>query len=253
MDSDKQIEFLRYDDRARASLEEDTHKVGITAGAGSLAIPLVYRAPYSYYEQCISQHITQHHDVLELCSGTGLHTYMLTQTGARIVASDISSRSLTVLAQRIKGVTTQVADIEALPFKSNSFDVVAIAGSLSYGEPKLVDAEVRRVLRPGGIFICVDSLNHNPIYRFNRWFHYLRGARTKSTLLRMPTIERIQSISEGFNSVDIRFFGSVSYLMPVYTFITGQNRAAKLSDAVDRMVNVCRSAFKFVLVARERL
>jgi len=151
------------------------------------------------------------------------------------------------------GVKICVADMESLPFEANSFDVIAIAGSLSYGEPDLVDAEVRRVLRPGGIFICVDSLNHNPIYRFNRWFHFLRGRRTKSTLLRMPTIDRIQSLASGFKNADVRYFGAVSYLMPILARIIGQSKAAKVSDAVDQMVNVRWSAFKFVLVAHGRL
>ena len=65
--------------------------------------------------------------------------------------------------------------MEDLPFSNNSFDVVASAGSLSYGSKKIVDKEILRILRPNGIFICVDSLNNNPIYRFNRFQNYLRG------------------------------------------------------------------------------
>lgn len=253
MSNDKKTEYLRYDARAQCLLVAGTSKVETTLVPGSLAVPPVYRAPYSYYEQCIYQYICKEDDILELCSGTGLHTYVLAQTGARVVASDISSHSLEVLSQRIGGVATRVADIESLPFEASSFDAVAIAGSLSYGDPDLVDAEIRRVLRPGGIFLCVDSLNHNPIFKFNRWVHYRRGVRTKSTLLRMPTMDRIQSISQGFKSAEIRFFGAVSYLMPVLARIIGQNHAANVSDAIDRFVHLRRAAFKFVLVAHGRL
>ena len=143
--------------------------------------------------------------------------------------------------------------MECLPFEDNSFDVVASAGSLSYGNPDLVDAEIRRVLRPGGMFLCVDSLNHNPIYRFNRWVHYLKGDRTKSTMLHMPTMERIQSIARGFKNADVRYFGAVSYFMPILARIIGQSQAAGVSDAVDRLVNVRRAAFKFVLAANGHL
>lgn len=253
MSSDKKIEHLRYDKRAQSILATGAVRVESAPVFGSLAIQTTYRAPYLYYEQCIRRHITENHDVLELGSGTGLHTYALVQTGARVVASDISSHVLEVLSQRIGGVTTQVADIESLPFGDQSFDVVSSAGSLSYGKPDLVDAEVRRVLRTDGTFICVDSLNHNPIYRFNRLLHYMSGDRTKSTLRRMPTLERIQSISRGFKSAEVRFFGAVSYLMPVLALIIGQSRAANVSDAVDRLVRVRRAAFKFVLVTRGRL
>lgn len=255
MNNDKQAEYLRYDARAQSLLAAGCTASGAGPAPGSLAIPPVFRAPYIHYEQCIRRYISQDHDVLELGSGTGLHTYALTQTGARVMASDISIHSLEVLAQRIGGeiVKTRVADMETLPFETGSFDVVATAGSLSYGDPDLVDAEVRRVLRPGGIFICVDSLNHNPVYRFNRWFQYLRGVRTKSTLLRMPTRERIQAVSKSFKSAEVCYFGAVSYLMPVLARIIGQRHAAEVSDAVDRFVHVRRTAFKFVLVACGRL
>ena len=116
-----------------------------------------------------------------------------------------------------------------------------------------MDAEVRRVLRPGGTFICVDSLNHNPIYRLNRWVHYIMGERTKSTIVHMPTLKRIHAISKGFKSVEVRYFGSISYLMPILARVIGQVYAAKVSNAVDKFVNCRRSAFKFVLTARDRL
>jgi ubiquinone/menaquinone biosynthesis C-methylase UbiE len=253
MNNDKRIECLRYDQRAQSLLANKTIKDEMGLPLGSKILPPIYRAPYLHYEQCIRRCVTQEHDVLEIGSGTGLHTYVLAQTGAKVVASDISNYSLEVLSNRIGGVKTQVADIEALPFTDNSFDVVCCAGSLSYGNPDQVDAEIRRVLRPGGVFICVDSLNHNPIYRFNRWLHYLRGGRTKSTLLRMPTTKRIQSISRGFQRIDVHYFGAISYLMPVLARIIGQDSSAKVSDFVDRLVHVRRTAFKFVLVARGRL
>ena len=170
-----------------------------------------------------------------------------------MVAIDISHHALEVLRHGIKGkekgLTTLASDMEALPFRNRSFDVVVCAGSLSYGEPALVDKEIKRVLKPAGVLICVDSLNHNPLYRLNRWIHYLRGSRTKSTLLRMPTIERIQSLSKGFETAHVRYFGAISYLTPGLCLIMGQGRAARLMDAVDRILKVRKSAFKFVLVA----
>jgi SAM-dependent methyltransferase len=135
--TDKQTERLRYDARAQSLLTVGCTVSRSGPAPGSLAIPPIFRAPYTYYEQCIRRFISQDHDVLELGSGTGLHTYVLTQTGARVMASDISIHSLEVLAQRIGAgiVKTRVADIESLPFETGSFDVVAAAGSLSYGNP----------------------------------------------------------------------------------------------------------------------
>lgn len=253
MNNDKKTECLRYDKRAQSILAEGYDQFESVTNFGSLVTPPIYRSPYLYYEKCINKYINREVDVLELGSGTGMYTYALKQTGAHVIACDISRHSLEVLSKRIRGVLTTVADMEQLPFEKQSFDVVTSAGSLSYGEPELVDAEIWRVLRPGGIFICVDSLNHNPVYRLNRWLHYIKGERTKSTLLRMPTLSRIQTISKGFENTDIHFFGTASFMMPILARIIGQKSASKVSDAVDRIIRVRNSAFKFVLVARGRL
>ena len=250
MSRDKQVEFQRYDQRAQSLLATG---FAASAGedAGALAVPPPYRAPYVCYESYIRRLVRADQEVLELGAGTGLHTGSLAGTGARVVATDISSHSLQVIAKRIKGrVTTAVADMESLPFEENSFDVVASAGSLSYGNPLLVDVEVHRVLKLGGVFLCVDSLAHNPMYRLNRWINCKRGQRTKSTLSYMPTEERIASIAGGFHEVSVHYFGAISFLMPVLGKVVGRLRAAQFSDAVDRLVQTRRSAFKFVLIAQ---
>jgi ubiquinone/menaquinone biosynthesis C-methylase UbiE len=252
MEQDKLIERSRYDRRAH------TQMMGVELVTevpfGSQAMPGYLRTPYIFYEQKIAKLIRPNQRVLELGAGAGLHTRALLQTGANVTASDISPNSLSLLEQRFHNTTgnlkTEVADMESLPFEASSFDVIASAGSLSYGDPYLVDAEIRRVLRPGGMLICVDSLNHNPVYRANRWLHYLRGNRSKSTLKRMPDLARIRSLGEGFSSVDVRFFGAMSFAMPGIARLFGENTARAASDRIDQLVGVRRSAFKFVLVAQ---
>jgi ubiquinone/menaquinone biosynthesis C-methylase UbiE len=145
---------------------------------------------------------------------------------------------------------TEVADMENLPFDDSSFDVITCAGSLSYGDPYLVDAEIRRVLRPGGMLICVDSLNHNPVYRVNRWFHYLRGNRSKSTLKRMPNLARIRALGDGFAIMNVSYFGALSFAMPVVSRLLGEDAAQAASERIDQLLHVRRLAFKFVLVAQ---
>ena len=71
--------------------------------------------------------------------------------------------------------------MENLPYEKNTFDVVCCAGSLSYGNNLLVLNEINGVLKSDGYFISVDNLNENPIYKLNRYIHYIRGNRTLST------------------------------------------------------------------------
>ena len=158
MDNDKQVELNRYD--TSAQLQLDALKSELPVGKfGSSAMVQYLRTPYIYYEKCVRELVGSRDQVLELGSGSGLYTWALVQTGAQVTATDISPNSLRLLHQRIVNiggsVKTQVADIEALPFADDSFDVVTCAGSLSYGEPAIVDSEIKRVLRPGGFFVCV--------------------------------------------------------------------------------------------------
>jgi ubiquinone/menaquinone biosynthesis C-methylase UbiE len=250
---DKAEELRRYEEGARQALETamPTQELGAAGVAPEL------RTPYVYYEQRIQELVSPDDRVLELGAGSGMHTSVLVRTGAHVTASDISPSALELLHRRLASIAperlvTRVADMEELPFESGSFDVVACAGSLSYGEPSLVDAEVRRVIREGGTFVCVDSLNHNPVYRLNRWLHYTRGERTRSTLLRMPDASRIEAIARHFRDVEVRYFGALTWTMPLLSRLFGSSRAAQFSDAVDDLINVRSSAFKFVLVAQGR-
>jgi len=250
MIDDKLTEQVRYDRRA-ALLRGDLMRGDILAGAA--AVPGYLRAPYNYYESCIRDHMGPGKSILEIGSGTGEFTVAALATGATVTATDISERSLESLAIRCQSVLGRLtllrADMEALPFDREIFDSVISAGSLSYGDIRLVLEEIYRVTKPGGCFICVDSLNHNPIYRVNRYIHFLRGKRTASTLRRMPKIGSIEAYRQRFGNCKVRYFGAVSWATPVVSKVVGDDSAATLSDRIDRWIGVRRSAFKFVMIA----
>lgn len=254
---DKAVERARYEAVARELLSGGHDGGVVLPASGSGSVRAIYRSPYVCWERHVREVIRPGQHVLELGSGTGAHTRALLDAGARVTATDISASALEVLIHSVGRVEagrlqTRVADIESLPFADASFDVVTCAGSLSYGDPTLVDAGVRRVLKPGGAFICVDSLNHNPIYRLNRWAHFVRGERTRSTLLRMPTTARIESIAGHFSSATVRYFGAISWAMLLMARVVGETLAAAASDVWDERFHTTRSAFKFVLVATGR-
>ncbi|GAB3772574.1 ubiquinone/menaquinone biosynthesis C-methylase UbiE [Nocardioides ginsengisegetis] len=96
--------------------------------------------------------------VLEVGCGTGAFAERLVAENpdAEIVATDQSERFVELTAAR--GVEARVADLQDLPFPDDSFDVVAAMWML-YHVPDLDRglAEVRRVLRPGGLFVAVTN------------------------------------------------------------------------------------------------
>jgi SAM-dependent methyltransferase len=96
---------------------------------------------------------------LDLSCGPGAFARALAAAapGALIVGLDISRAMLEVAAQRTGGYTNVVlvrADAHALPFVDGAFGGVNNAGALhAYDDPELVFREIRRVLRPGGLYV----------------------------------------------------------------------------------------------------
>ncbi len=107
---------------------------------------------------------------LDLACGTGDIAFELAWRGAQVTGLDITHRMLQ-LAQRKTSPSRRVqfvtGDMMALPFADVSFDLV----TTGYGirnvpriEPAL--AEIRRVLKPGGLLLSLDfDRPANPVVR----------------------------------------------------------------------------------------
>jgi ubiquinone/menaquinone biosynthesis C-methylase UbiE len=248
---DKFIEQSRYDIRAQR-LKSRSRKELLP---GANQFPLYLRAPYLAYERQIDSKLPDSGLVLELAAGLGQFTERLTQGKGTVVATDISSESLRILKTRYNAVVnlnTVVCDIESLGFRADTFDLVACAGGLSYGDSEVVMNEIKRVLKPNGYFICVDSLNENIIFKVNRFIHYLRRQRTKSTLVHMPTMKVLDRYKQEFEHVEICFFGGFTWLAPIVSKCFNAKSASLWLDYMDNFVHVRKMAFKFVMVARKR-
>lgn len=97
--------------------------------------------------------------VLEIAAGTGVVTRAmataLPETVA-IVATDLNQAMLDQAAARgtTRPVTWRQADAMALPFADGAFDaVICQFGAMFFPEKSGAYAEVRRVLKPGGLFV----------------------------------------------------------------------------------------------------
>ena len=251
---DKLVERDRYDQRARAFLAINDPPLGADGAASQ---PLAVRAPYLVFEKYIQRSVRPETAALDVCCGTGLYSLIAAGAGAEVTASDIAEHNLMVARRRAERIGihlhTVATDAEHLPFPDGSFDVITCAGSLSYLNLDAFLAEVERLLRPNGWFVCVDSLNHNPIYRFNRYLQYLRGRRTKATLVRMPTMSTLTVLRSRFEACETSFHGVASFLSPALSPLFGEARTARILDQFDsRATLLHRWAFKFVLRGRRK-
>lgn len=252
LEKDKIIEFDRYELRAKKSIK--SNKLAFV-NYGSNSLKKYLRSPYFKYEEIIREQIlNSNHEVLELTSGMGEFSRILIESESKLICTDISKTSLRTLQKKykkIKKVNCQVVDIENLPYSNDVFDYVFIAGGLSYGDNDLVLKEIYRVLKIGGKFIAVDSLNHNPIYKLNRWIHWLLGKRSKSTLKRMPKVSLIEKYIKLFGEGKVYYFGSFSWFFNLFPFLFSFENINKFSNWLDSLICVKKSAFKFVLVVKK--
>lgn len=105
---------------------------------------------------------------LDLACGTGDIAFELAARGARVTGLDLTPRMIELARGRAEGrATFLVGDMAALPFRSDSFDVI----TTGYGIRNVPDiesalTEIRRVLRPGGRVASLDfNRPMNPIVR----------------------------------------------------------------------------------------
>jgi len=99
--------------------------------------------------------------VLEVGCGWGeLAEWIARDTGAEVAAVDLSARMVALTRER--GIDASVADVQALPFGDDAFDV-AVAAWMLYHVPdlELGLSELSRVLRPGGrLVVATNSAFH---------------------------------------------------------------------------------------------
>jgi phosphatidylethanolamine/phosphatidyl-N-methylethanolamine N-methyltransferase len=104
--------------------------------------------------------------VLEIGVGTGLSLPRY-RPGMRVTGIDLSpdmlaKAQLRTLRQGLGHVTLAVMDASRLAFENESFDAAAAMYVMTVvPDPAAVLSEMRRVLRPGGIAICVNHFSRD--------------------------------------------------------------------------------------------
>lgn len=103
--------------------------------------------------------------VLDIATGTGDLVISLASTNAeKLVGLDISEGMLSVGRKKIaeKSLENRIemiqADSEELPFDADSFDAITVAfGVRNFEHLEKGLAEIYRVLKPGGIFVVLET------------------------------------------------------------------------------------------------
>jgi SAM-dependent methyltransferase len=118
------------------------------------------------------------HGILELGCGTGNDAARLAREGYQVTAIDLSAEAIARAQARFgSDVRFLVADMALpLPFRDASFDAVMSNVALHMFPDRvtrLVFAEIRRLVRPGGLFVFhVNAIEDRPLRA--RWLPVVR-------------------------------------------------------------------------------
>ena len=191
----------------------------------------------------------KNYKVLEIGAGFGRHTVQIVKYSNNVLILDVSSKALELNLKMNKSVQKAiVSSMISIPLDDSSVDLIICGESLSYADPKKTDSEILRVLKPGGSLIIIDALNHNPIYKINRWMKFILGLRSLSSVYRIPKLSRISRLAENFQNNRIIFFGTWVWLIEIIGHLVKRSKAKYFSELLDQYVKN-KYAFKIILVA----
>ncbi len=113
--------------------------------------------------------------LLDVACGTGRFLHQLAQAfpAMPMTGTDLSAAYLEESARFLHGrrnVSFQQANAESLPFEAGSFDIVTcvyLYHELPNEVRRRVTAEIERVLKPGGLFAFVDSLQWGDVEAYD--------------------------------------------------------------------------------------
>lgn len=145
-------------------------------------------------------------DVLDVACGSGVGTAYLHAAGARSVRGlDIDPQAVAFAAARYPGCEFAVCNATELCMADNSVDVVVSFETIEHihDQPRFI-AECRRVLRPGGIFICSTPNSRLTSLRSANEFH----------VREIPLAEFKTLVAAGFGEQE--FYSQSERVYPVF-------------------------------------
>lgn len=107
---------------------------------------------YTYLQSLIEAE--KSHTTLDLGCGTGISTRELIEMGFDVIGADKDAAMVEVAQKHSPSTKFVVATADRLPFSDNEFDIVTAFTAFHWFNNQESLTEIRRVLKPGGIFFA---------------------------------------------------------------------------------------------------
>jgi SAM-dependent methyltransferase len=185
--------------------------------------------------------------VLDHGCGHGMAAVVLARAGARVTAFDLSAGYLAEARRRAaaNGVAVDlvVADGERLPFADASFDAVWGNAVLHHLDLGRAAAELRRVLRPGGVAVFCEPWGENPLLTLaRRRLPYPGKGRTPDERpLRLRDLRPLRRAFPALHVEGHQLLGMLRRVLPPGRFVRALERAdAALLGRLPALRRFCR-------------
>jgi ubiquinone/menaquinone biosynthesis C-methylase UbiE len=191
--------------------------------------------------------------LLEVGVGAGTDHLQWARAGAECFGVDLTEAAIDTTKAHLAhyGLTSvlQRVDAEVLPFADASFDVVYSWGVIHHSNcPPAIISEIRRVLRPGGVFIGMLYGRYSPVVA-KLWMKnaLLKGRPWRS--LSDVVGQHMESVgTKAYTQTEVRRLLTEFNQIDVQRFITPYDRS-HLSEAVSQFIpdswgwNICFHAY----------
>ncbi len=155
---------------------------------------------------------------LDLGCGSGTQARCLMDEGFEVIAADLSMEAVLVArsatAEAGHRLAAMNADAEKLPLPAASMDA-CVCGLLlhHFGKLEYMAAELRRILRPGGVVVALDANAHNPpTWMFMNLVHRLKPLKRLTPNQRALRAGEIRAVFESAGFGDFQFSSITSEL-----------------------------------------
>lgn len=197
----------------------------------------IARKSKGFAESYLRQH-SRGAKALDYACGDGLYTFRMAEAGADAVGIDISPVSVSNAAKQAqqRGVSArfEVMDCERLEFPDKCFDLINVNGVLHHLDLERAYSEMARVLKPTGSVLCVEALNHNPLFHAYRKF--TPQLRTEFEADHILGRRDVLAAQKYFDHIEWQFFHLASLLAVPLRKTAVFNVVLSSLEAVDSLV-----------------